>query len=54
MQKLLAAIVVGMFAISAGSVAFAADTPKKEEPKKESAKKEAPKKEAPKKEEPKK
>ncbi len=37
MQKLLAAILVGVFAISAGSMAFAED--KKEEPKKEEKKK---------------
>jgi len=37
MQKLLAAILVGVFAISAGSMAIAAD--KKEEPKKEEKKK---------------
>jgi hypothetical protein len=37
MQKLLAAILVGVFAISAGSMAIAAD--KKDEPKKEEKKK---------------
>ena len=44
MQKLLAAILVGVFAITAGSMAFAADKKKEEPPKKEAPKQDAPKK----------